>query len=41
LIFEFCFVEGGLYKYLMENISRTQSSCPLGVSMKDIAQVFN
>ena len=33
LIFEFCFVEGGggLYKYLMKNISRTAKFLPLGV----------
>jgi hypothetical protein len=27
LIFEFCFVEGGLYEYLMKNILRTVTPC--------------
>jgi hypothetical protein len=27
-------VEGGLYKYPIKNISRTQSSCPLSAKLK-------
>jgi hypothetical protein len=32
---------GGFYKYSMKNILRTQSSCPLGVSIKGISRAFN
>jgi hypothetical protein len=39
--FEFSFVEGSLYKYHMKNILRTQSSYPLGVSIKGIDRAFN
>ena len=34
LIFEKQLWRGGLYKYPMKNISRTQSSCPLLASLK-------
>jgi hypothetical protein len=41
LIFEKKIVEGGLYPHPLKNISRTQSSCPLGVYVKGIARFFN
>ena len=34
LIFEKNIVKGGLYKYPIKNISRTQSSCPLLAKLK-------
>ena len=34
LIFENKIVKGGLYKYPIKNISRTQSSCPLLAKLK-------
>jgi hypothetical protein len=41
LIFEFCFVEGGLYEYPWKiNLGR-QSSFPLEVSIKGIGGAFN
>jgi hypothetical protein len=40
LIFENKIVDGVLYKYPMKNISRTQSSCPLMVYIKDIDRIF-
>jgi hypothetical protein len=43
LIFEFCFVEGGVVSINIpwKIYQGQQSSCPLGVSIKDIARVFN
>ena len=35
------FLVGGVYEYPMKNILRTQSSWPLGVSIKGIVRVFN
>ena len=41
LIFEKNFMEGGLYKYPMNNILRTAKFFPIGVSIKGISRVFN
>ena len=41
LIFEFCFVEGSLYNIPSKIYQGRHSSCPLVVSIKDIARVFN
>jgi hypothetical protein len=41
LIFEKKIMEGDLYEYPIKNISRRRSSCPLGISFKDIVPAFN
>ena len=41
LIFENKIMEGDLYKYPMQNILRTHSSWPLGVSIKGISRALN